>query len=476
MNNRILFAVKNATDEFIGIMTISSLLKQRGFRVELVEAEYGQVTKRLKDTVPTILAFTTPSELVHYYLRLNKEIRKDFKVFSVFGGPHPTAVPEMVGEEGVDGVCIGEGEFPMLELAQNLSLGNPVKNIRNWWIKEDGRVFKNPLRPLSDNLDELPFPDRELFRGRSLLNREKMSVISGRGCLYNCGYCFNYLSRHVYKEENVRIRKRSVKNVLGEIKQFRNKFPLRFITFDEPLFILPREWLEEFSLSYKREINLPFYCDVRADNIDSKVVKLLKDAGCYSVTMGLETADDYLREQVLSRQMTKEQILEAARLIKGRGIKLRTTSIIGIPYGSIEKDLQTLKLNIDCKVDYAKGMILHPFPGTSLWEKGYRCDRYEYDRVESYSYLPKFYPISQLKNLSCLFSFIAAFPFLLRFAKILLRLPLRCAYWAIYLLTEAYCVSFRVSPFDWRGFFLLIRRYAADTRKKTSRSPRQVKQ
>lgn len=472
MNNRILFAVKNTADEFIGIMTISSLLKQRGFRVELVEAEYDKVIKRLKDAIPTILAFTTPSELVHYYLRLNKEIKKDFKVFSAFGGPHPTGVPEMIGEEGVDGICIGEGEFPMLELAQNLSSGKPIREIRNWWIKEDGRVFKNPLRPLIDNLDELPFPDRELFRGQPLLNREKMSVMSGRGCLYNCGYCFNYLSRHVYKEEKVRIRKRSVEKVLEEIKQFRNRSRIRFVTFDEPLFILPHEWLEEFSFSYKREINLPFYCDVRADNIDKNVVKLLKDAGCYSVTMGVETADDYLREQVLNRQMAKEQILEAARLIKGQKIKLRTTSIIGIPHGSIAKDLQTLKLNIDCKVDYAKGVILHPFPGTSLWEKGYKCDRYEYDRVESYSYLPKFYPINQLKSLSCLFSFIAAFPFLLRFAKILVRLPLRYVYWAIYILTEAYCVSFRVSPFDWRGFILMIRRYAAGTRKNTIRSLR----
>lgn len=469
MNSRILFVVKNPGDEFIGIMIISSLLKESGYRVEMVEAEYNKVISKLNDAIPTILAYSTPSDWVNYYLRLNKEIKEDFKVFSVFGGPHPTSVPEMIEEDGVDGVCMGEGEFPMLELAQNLSSGRPIRDIRNWWIKENGAIFKNPLRPLIENLDDLPFPDRELFEAQPLLNERKMSVISGRGCPYDCGYCFNYHYRQLYNEEPGRIRKRSINNIVEEINKFRNKFPLRFINFNDSLFILPHEWLEQFSSIYKKDVGLPFSCNVRADNINSKVVKLLKDAGCYSVSLGVETADDYLREHILGRKMTKEQILDAAKLIKGQKIRLRTTSIIGIPCGSIEKDLETIKLNIECKVDYAKGIPLQPFPGTSLWEKGYRCHNYEYARLESYNYLKKFYTQRQLENLNHLFSVIVALPFLLHFVKILVRLPLRYLYRAFYILCEAYCVSFRIYSFDPKEFFIVIGKYGKITQEKFTR-------
>ncbi|MBU4149931.1 MAG: cobalamin-dependent protein, partial [Candidatus Omnitrophica bacterium] len=236
---RVIFAVKYSGDEYIGLMRISSILRNKGYQVEAVEAEYNKVKERLKDGLPTVLAYSAPTIFVSHYLKLNKRIKERFNVFSVFGGPHPTAVPEMIKEDGVDGVCIGEGEFAMLELVDNLCSGRPVNDIKNWWIKENGKVFKNPLRPLIKDLDSLPFPDRELFKNHALFDRERIYILTGRGCPYACSFCFNPYYNKIYEGQMTSIRKRSVENVIEEIRRFKKDFPLKFVRFYDDIFILP---------------------------------------------------------------------------------------------------------------------------------------------------------------------------------------------------------------------------------------------
>ena len=148
-----------------GIMSISAVLKQTGVEVKVVPAECEHIKSYLTDGTPTVLAFSTPTPYYGHYRELNQRLKVDFPhVFSVFGGPHPTFFPDMISEDGVDGICMGEGEHAMLELVTNLADGKPVRDLRNWWIKEDGVVHKNPLRPLIQDLDGLPLPDHSVFR------------------------------------------------------------------------------------------------------------------------------------------------------------------------------------------------------------------------------------------------------------------------------------------------------------------------
>lgn len=423
-------------------MYISSVLKNKGYQVEIVEAEYAKVKAALNVNIPTILAYSTPTVLAEHYLKLNNRLKKFFGVFSVFGGPHPTMVPEIIEEDGVDGICIGEGEYAMLELLENISSGKPITNIQNWWIKENGKIFKNPLRPLIKNLDDLHFPDRDLFRKQKLFDSEKMHIITGRGCPYNCSYCCHSFYNLLYEGEFAKIRKRSVKNVIEEIGQFKNKFPLKFVVFDDDIFVLPFEWLKEFSLLYKRYINLPFFCYLRPDLITPKTVKLLKLSGCHSVSMGLETADDCLRNVILKRNMSKEQIIDAARLIKEYKIILKTSNIIGIPGSLIDKDIETIKLNIKCKVDYSSVSVLKPYPNTEI---SALIQNSNHPRLK--------------KNLRYLFALAVEYPFLLNVIKILIRLPLNHVYKICYLLWEGYCAYFRLYPAGRRAFARGIKKY-----------------
>ncbi len=444
---RIIFITKYTGDEQLGIMTISSMLKQNGHQVEILEAEYKKVKEKLESRIPTILAYSTPTVYSDYYVQLNKRIKKDFAAFSVFGGPHPTVAPEMIEEDGIDGICIGEGELAMTELADSLNLGRPIRCIKNWWIKDGGKIFKNPLRPRIENLDELPFPDRELFKRLSLFDKEKIHVITGRGCPYECSYCCNPVYDRLYKDESRKIRRRSVPNVIEEIKQAKKRLPLKFVIFDDDIFVIPHEWLKELCRHYKKEIGLPFFCNVRADLVSYKTVECLKDAGCFSISMGIETADDNSRNDILKRNMTKEQIIEAARLIKEKKIILKASNIIGIPGSSLEADFETAKLNVLCAVDYSSVDILTPYPGTEIFNEANGNGLISYGQKR------------RLENFRQLFPLAVEFPYLLPLVKILIKLPASNLFRLVYRFWEGYCAYFRLYPCSFSGFFRGLKKY-----------------
>ena len=406
---RVLFVAENIRDDHhLGMMGISSILKQKGHCVEAIDARPGMIIEKLKYEAPTILAYSVSTFSVKRYLRINRIIKQHASAFSVFGGLHPTAAPEMIEEDGVDAVCLGEGDYAMLELADNLSEGKPITGIKNWWVKKNGVVFKNSLRPLLSDLDSLPFPDRSLFPRKNFLNRKKIHIMTGRGCPHTCDYCFNSYYNQIYDGTWKNVRRRSVENVIEEIWQFRKRLPLEFIFFHDAIFSSPRKWLKKFSLEYKRRVDIPFFCNMHAGHVTDETLTYLKEAGCHIISMGIESSDEYIRNSILGKNITRKQIFDAARLIKSYNIKLRTSSIINIPYGSLENDIETLKFNIECNSDYAEAWFLEAFPATKIRTRINRDAK----QALLYSSLPNSSQKTTLENLRHLFPFVVAFPFL----------------------------------------------------------------
>ena len=164
------------------------------------------------------------------------------------------------------------------------------------------------------------------------------------------------------------VRWRSVDDVIQEIKEVITKYGGKFVYFQDDIFIMNRPWLKEFSEKYKKEINLPFHCHVRPNTVDEKTADLLKEAGCYSVHMALEAADDYIRNIIIKREMDKETVYKACRLLNERDIKIMLQNILGLPESSLETDLETLKMNIKCKPLYAWCSKFQPYPKLPLTE------------------------------------------------------------------------------------------------------------
>jgi len=485
---RVLFIFKDSAVEHLGAMYISSMLKENGHRVEVVNAEYIAIAKKLREDIPTILAYSTLAFYANYYIALNKCIKEKFNVFSLFGGAHPTAKPEIIGEEGIDAVCIGEGEYPLLNLANTLEAGGDIRELDNLWIKDNGKIIKNRLRPLINNLDELPFPDRGLFKQKSPFFQERISMITSRGCTYSCPYCYNSTMLRLYKDRQNTYRRRGVDNVIEEVRQVKKSQSVKFILFHDDIFILDPAWLEEFAFKYKQEGAVPFSCYVRIGHITPEIVSYLKYAGCHSVSFGVESGNDFLRKDIYKRNMEKQEIIHAAKLIKSQGLKIRTTNIIGYSSYSIDADLETLRLNIQCGVDLAKVGLLATYPNTEISamnEEGEGWARFLEVRSPRLIQMLQFFSSNMigryerfiasfvshrgrstsaheretLINLYLLFPLVVGFPFLFYFIRKLIKLPIRMVLVYLNFFWDNYCTYFRIYPTGWLHFFSQLIRY-----------------
>ncbi len=378
---RILFVEQEISYEPQGIMSMSAVLKQAGHDVALTVSSMEDPVAFAADYQPDVAAYSVMTGSQRAYFDLNLRIRDAVTplrersgrkpVVSVFGGPHPTFFPEMISEPGVDGLCIGEGEGAMLDLANALAARNGTyrTDIPNWWFNVDGEVIKNLPRPLIHELSALPHPDRALIYDKiPHLGQSKIKhFISSRGCPYACTYCFNHAYYQLYKREK-RGQQRSVDDVIAEIKAVRSRWPLEQAIFIDDLFVIYNDWLEEFAEKWPKEVGLPFFANVRANLIvkDPYKVELLKRAGCGTVSMGIEAANDRVRVELLKRRMTREEIIEAGRLVRAAGIHITATNILGLPTTTLEDDLDTMRLNAQAQMSYAHAFLFQPYPGTEL--------------------------------------------------------------------------------------------------------------
>jgi len=370
---KFLFVNKPPIMEPLGIMYLSSVIKGLGHETGLAITS-EDLEKKVADFNPDFVGCSIITGDEKFYDEINKKLKSKFKFVSIAGGPHPTFFPGFLENSSFDAICIGEGEKAIQQFLENpYSSETP-----NFWFKDkEGKIIKNSVQPLIEPLDEVYFPDREIVSQCSQIQGTPIRhFIASRGCPYNCTYCFNKSYSELYEGQGKRVRFRSVPNLLEEIEQTDNAFPsTRLNYFQDDTFTLNDDWLEEFAKGYSRRIEIPFHCHVRANTLTERKVSNLERAGCYSVHFAIETGNDELRNKILNRGMSKEQILSAVELLRKHGIKFVTQNMIGIPGGNLEKDLETLELDIACKPDYAWVSIFQPYPGTALGklcqEEGY---------------------------------------------------------------------------------------------------------
>jgi len=411
-----LFINKPFFIEPLGMMYLSSSAKKSGHDVDLVLTT-EDLEKKVSEYRPDVIGYSIMTGDQDFYMNINNELKKKFNFTSIFGGPHPTFFSDMIEEEGVDIVCKGEGEDAFRELLDRLESGQPIDYISNLFVKNNGEVKKNMVSPFSD-IDSLEFPDRDLvFKFPEIKSGPIKHFLASRGCPFSCSYCFNESYSEIYGGKGKRVRFRDPKLVVDEVEQVINSSPTKFVYFQDDTFTLNKSWLKDFSEEYSKRIDMPFHCHVRPNTLDEERVTLLKKAGCYSTHIAAETADDRLRNEVLKRNMSKEQIINSSKLLKDYGIKFMLQNIIGIPTGSLENDIETLELNIKCNPDYAWVSIFQPYPGTELGkfsiEKGFFSgdfndigsnffDSSKLDFPEEYK--------NQISNLQKLFAIFVEYP------------------------------------------------------------------
>jgi len=432
--------------ENIGIMTLAAVLQQAGHEVEIfIFSAEKFFWDSVKSYNPHLACFSCTTGEHLWALETAKRLKEQLPVFILLGGHHPTFFPDIVNNPQVDAICRGEGEYALLELAQALEQKHSPQHIANLWIKDNGHLIKNDLRPLVENLDELPLPLRSIYdKYPGLQHKTTKHFMASRGCPCNCSFCYAQGLRALYRGKGSFVRYRSPNHVIDEIKYAQKKYPLRTVYFEDDIFIFHKKWLFDLLDQYKKEIGLPFICNVWANGVTDEICYHLKQAGCCRVSMGLETGNEKLRKDILLKNTSNEQIITAAKHIHNHGIALLTNSMIGLPGETIEQAFETVKLNTLIKTDYPWCSIMQPYPET-LIEK-IAVDKGLLAKGHDTSFATSFFkssPLSQknmrqLISLQKIFFLAVKFPGLEKLFRFLIKLPLTPLYDVIFLITFAH--------------------------------------
>lgn len=349
--------------ENLGTEYLSAVLKRAGHETELVLdprlfddtfvrhpvlaklfSYKKQVIRQILDSKPDLVAFSVISDNYKWACNIARELKNIKDIPIVFGGIHATSMPEIVIKNPfVDFVIAGEAEYALRDLVENIRKKRKSCNIENIWWKNKGRIIKNPVRNLIPNLDEIPFADKDLYYKKFpyYLKRGIYTIMTSRGCIFNCTYCNNNLLKKIYKNKGRYTRRRSVDNVIEELKIAKSRYKSKAIIFHDETLAYDKEWLREFAQKYRKEVNLPFFCWANASTIDEEVARLLSYAGCYEVQMGVQTISEKTRKEILNRYETNEQLVNAIRLLKKNNIWVTTDNMFGLP-GQTEEELLDL--------------------------------------------------------------------------------------------------------------------------------------
>ncbi|MCX6803120.1 MAG: radical SAM protein [Candidatus Diapherotrites archaeon] len=358
-----------ANVEPLGIAYLAQMLINSGHKVKYFESPRKGFMNNLKNFGPDVLAYSITTGKHRICRALNESVRKEIKAISLFGGPHCTFYPKYIkSSKFIDGICIGEGEFAIVELLKKVELKKSYVRTKNWWLRFKGKIYKNHVRIKIEDLDSLPFPNRDIIyaENKDLLESPIKRIMASRGCPYNCSYCFNRIYNALYAGKGKINCHRSPANIIAELKMVKEKYPFTFLKIVDDTFGFSMDY-NEFAELYNHEIGIPFLCNIRPNLLDEKKIILLKKAGCVAVTMAVESGNEFIRNKVLNRGLSLETMSNAIKLLKKHGLRVWTQNIIGNPGESFEMAMETYNFNVNHSVDFAECFLLTPFFGTEIY-------------------------------------------------------------------------------------------------------------
>ena len=361
----------------VGILSLAAYLLEQGHKIKVYDCKTPPLHKTnaasilecIKEFQPQIAGFScVTSSFLSAYL-LAEQIKLKFpQVRTVFGGVHVSALGAEILEHfpAIDLAVCGEGEKAMAELAA----GTPAENIQGLVYRKEGIVRQNDLRTDLCDLDSLPFPAYRALEGfprnfeGALFNYPKYPVapiISSRGCPYQCSYC----DRSVYRKS---FRFNSADYLYEQMHYLNRDFGVKHIFFYDDQFTFNRDRVVELCRRLKKNpLGMTFNCAAHANHIDRELLKLLKSAGCWMVSLGIESGD----REMLLKHRTKEDLSEmraAVSNIQKSGLRAKGLFMMGLP-GETEKTIKTTADFIESlKLDDMNMTKFTPFPGSPIYQ------------------------------------------------------------------------------------------------------------
>lgn len=389
----------------MNLLNLAAMTRKHGFETKIIDCEI--LPGNLNEQIDYILSFNpkyvgvTASTLQIYAAASLAELikKKRAEVVCVIGGNHMSALPEdtMKRFPYFDFGVIGEGDTTIVELLNALERAEDVSNVKGISYRTDLGLKITPLRPLIENLDELPFPAWDLLDniGAYLPAAQRISaklsayIITARGCPFPCSFC----SRSVLGR---RYRVYSMEYLKNMIQFSRTIYDFDNLTvFDENLTV-SKNRLKEFCL-LMQEMKLTWSCDARVDLVDRETLRLMADSGCWLILYGIESGSDKVLE-VIKKNTTVEQNRNAVRMTREAGIKSSGFLMIGNPGETHDTLSETIELAGAVGLDFITPFFFTPLPGSEIYNNWEKYGEFENDWKKLNTFVPLFIPHGLTKN------------------------------------------------------------------------------
>jgi radical SAM superfamily enzyme YgiQ (UPF0313 family) len=321
----------------------------------------------LKDFKPDVIGISVKSFTSRYVRDIVKISRTLYpRIPIIVGGPHITLDGiNFVKQEDVDIGVIGEGEQTILDLCRYFLGRRNIEKVDGIIYKNNGKIEITPFREFTKNLDKIPFPLYDNFSSVRASSGKivEYPLITSRGCPYNCIYC------SVKKISGKIWRFRSPKNIIKELIKAKEKYDIQsFCVLDDNFTLDMNRAKKICDELLSSGLSLKWSCPngVRADRSDKELLTKMRESGCTSISIGVESADPYVFMRIKKGEKFKD-IKRAIQLAKHLGLKVTGFFIIGLPYSTFEKDLKSIDFAKKMSI-YAVWNLLVPYPYTEAYE------------------------------------------------------------------------------------------------------------
>jgi len=370
-----------------------AIVRESGYQVSFLDAILEELSiekfaERVKEIGPDIVVLECSTPSINFDLQSAAAIKKAFpSTRTVLIGSHPTVYHREIMAENplVDAICRGEFDYTVRDLVRAQAEGKDWSGISGLTWRRDGEVQVNPDRPVIENLDEIPFPARDLvdspnYRQGTFRGKHPTTVITSRGCPFHCIYCLwpSTLYGHNF-------RARSAENVVDELEECVNKYGVDEVYFDDDSMALDRErMLKICRLIVERGVKFEWISQCRVDSMDEEVLRAMKKAGCRYIRFGVESGSPRMLK-LMKKGITTEKAMEAFRLARKVGIRTQAFFLFGLPGETEETVRETIEFAKKIKPGSAQFAVAIPHPGTELFKTTTENGWIRYDNWEDFS-------------------------------------------------------------------------------------------
>lgn len=362
----------------LGIAYMAGVLQENNINVEILDAsaedmDFKDVEKELLKRKPDLVALTALTPTIGRALETAQVVKETLPdSIVVMGGYHPTFnFIETLEDKNVDIVIRGEGEYIMLNLVQALENQSSLHDVKGivFEDKNSKEIVVNPEAPLIQDLDELPFPALNLLPMKKYrlldMDTHMTTMITTRGCPMQCSFCSS-AAMHGKK-----IRERSVENIVDEIEYLKTNYDIDTIAFMDDTFTLKkRKVMAICDEILKRNIEIMWGCTSRVDTLDEKLLKKMKEAGCITIFIGVESADQQQLDN-MCKNTTIAKIENAFKIAHKLKIRTIASVALGMPGDTKEIMNKTVKFVHKLKPNYAIYSLATPYPGTRFYKEAF---------------------------------------------------------------------------------------------------------